>query len=95
MHTTQVLAEHICQLRPESLPEEAHTSAIRCVLDLITAAAAGHSVPSVDAVRMAARAQFGTGAAEVWFTADRMTLDVTVQRLPGDRAGYRAGIRIR
>lgn len=29
------------------------------------------------------------------FTADRMTLDVAVHRLPGDRAGYRAGIRIR
>jgi hypothetical protein len=29
------------------------------------------------------------------FTADRMTFDVAVERLPGDRAGYRAGIRIR
>jgi hypothetical protein len=29
------------------------------------------------------------------FTADRMTLDVAVERLPGNRAGYRAGIRIR
>jgi hypothetical protein len=29
------------------------------------------------------------------FTADRMTLDVAVHRLPGDRAGYRAGLRIR
>jgi hypothetical protein len=29
------------------------------------------------------------------FTADRMTLDVAIHRLPGDRAGYRAGIRIR
>lgn len=31
----------------------------------------------------------------VGFTADRMTFDVAVERLPGDRAGYRAGIRIR
>ena len=29
------------------------------------------------------------------FTADRMTLDIGVERLPGNRAGYRAGIRIR
>jgi hypothetical protein len=29
------------------------------------------------------------------FTADRVTLDVAVQRLPGNRAGYQAGIRIR
>lgn len=29
------------------------------------------------------------------FTADRLTLDVAVHRLPGDRAGLRAGIRIR
>jgi hypothetical protein len=29
------------------------------------------------------------------FTADRMTFDVTAERLPGDRVGYRAGIRIR
>lgn len=29
------------------------------------------------------------------FTADRMTFDVAVERLPGNRAGYRAGIRIR
>jgi hypothetical protein len=31
----------------------------------------------------------------VGFTADRMTFDVTAERLPGNRAGYRAGIRIR
>jgi hypothetical protein len=29
------------------------------------------------------------------FTADRMTFDVAAERLPGNRAGYRAGIRIR
>jgi hypothetical protein len=29
------------------------------------------------------------------FTADRMTLDIAAERLPGDRLGYRAGIRIR
>jgi hypothetical protein len=29
------------------------------------------------------------------FTADRMTLDIAAERLPGNRAGYRAGIRIR
>ena len=29
------------------------------------------------------------------FTADRMTFDVAAERLPGDRVGYRAGIRIR
>jgi hypothetical protein len=29
------------------------------------------------------------------FTADRMTLDVAVHRLPNDKAGLRAGIRIR
>ena len=29
------------------------------------------------------------------FTADRMTLDFAAERLPGNRAGYRAGIRIR
>ena len=31
----------------------------------------------------------------VGFTADRLTLDVAAERLPGNRAGYRAGIRIR
>ena len=31
----------------------------------------------------------------VGFTADRMTFDVAAERLPGNRAGYRAGIRIR
>ena len=29
------------------------------------------------------------------FTADRMTFDIAAERLPGDRFGYRAGIRIR
>ena len=29
------------------------------------------------------------------FSADRMTLDIAAERLPGNRAGYRAGIRIR
>ncbi len=29
------------------------------------------------------------------FTADRMTLDIAAERLRGNRAGYRAGIRIR
>jgi hypothetical protein len=29
------------------------------------------------------------------FTADRMTLDIAVHRLPNDKAGLRAGIRIR
>jgi hypothetical protein len=31
----------------------------------------------------------------VGFTADRTTLDIAAERLPGNRAGYRAGIRIR
>ena len=31
----------------------------------------------------------------VGFTADRMTLDIAVHRLPNDKAGIRAGIRIR
>jgi hypothetical protein len=29
------------------------------------------------------------------FTADRMTFDIAAERLPGNRPGYRAGIRIR
>jgi hypothetical protein len=33
--------------------------------------------------------------AGIGFTADRMTFDIAAERLPGNRAGYRAGIRIR
>src|SRR5690349_57128 len=71
MHTTQILAEHVCRQRHESLSEEAREAAIRCVLDLITCAAAGHSDASVNAVRTAARAQYGVGTASIWFTAER------------------------
>jgi hypothetical protein len=55
----------------------------------------GYSV----AVRGGAHQARQDGDAEIMggfgFTADRVTLDVAVQRLPGNRAGYQAGVRIR
>jgi 2-methylcitrate dehydratase PrpD len=73
MHATRLLAEYVDDLRPESLTDDVREAAIRCVLDLIGAAAAGYRSPSVEGVRKVVRAQYGAGPAEVWFTGERRT----------------------
>src|SRR6185295_17842395 len=71
MHTTRRLADYIHQLRSVDLPAECREAALRCVLDLLAAAAAGSREKVVRAARAVARSQFAPGTAEIWFTGER------------------------
>lgn len=73
MHTTRVLADLIDDMRGKPLPDEAREAASRCVLDLITAVAAGFTVPSVAGTRQVAEALYGVGPSPVWFAGKTLT----------------------
>ena len=68
MHATRVLAEYVHGLRADALPPHARDGALRCLLDLLTAAVAGYSTPAAHGMRRAACALYGQGRAPVWFS---------------------------
>ena len=68
MNTSRSLADYVHGLRAEALPADARKAALCCVLDLMTAAAAGFRDPGVKAVRRMVLGQYGSGPAEIWFT---------------------------
>ena len=71
MPATRRLAEYVRSLDGRALSEESREAALRCVLDLMAAAAAGAREKGVAATRAVARSEFGGGPAEIWFTSDR------------------------
>jgi 2-methylcitrate dehydratase PrpD len=71
IYSTRVLADYVCSLRAEKLSSGSRTAALRCVLDLISAVAAGLHVSSVAATRQVARVLYGNGgegASSIWFS---------------------------
>lgn len=66
----ELLAEWVSASK---VPEEARISAAKCVLDLMTAAIAGHETPNAVAVRRIASATWGNGPAAMWFSGERST----------------------
>lgn len=71
MSTSRLLAQYVCALRADELRSESRDAAVRCVLDLLTAAAAGFREPVARAVRRTVRSQYGSGSAAIWFTGER------------------------
>ena len=65
--TAWELASHLHALQASALPPSTREAAIRCVLDVLCAAAAGLDDPGVRAGREAAIALYGTGMADIWF----------------------------
>lgn len=68
MYLTQVLAEHIAAIASHPPPAEVRDVAMRCVLDLIGAAVAGHGSNGATAARQATPAMFGAGNAPIWLS---------------------------
>lgn len=66
--TSLELAHHVHGFRLAAMTEAARDAALRCVLDLLCAAAAGQRGPGVQAAQRASVALFGTGDSSVWFT---------------------------
>lgn len=71
MQAARRLAEYVRGLDGRTLPDESREAALRCVLDLLAAAAAGSREAGVVATRAVARSEFGSGPAEIWFTNER------------------------
>lgn len=68
---TRRLAEYVRGLDARALPAESREAALRCVLDLLAAAAPGSRETVVKATRSVARSEFAAGSAEIWFTRER------------------------
>lgn len=74
MTASRQLARYVRSLRPRELGDEAREGALRCVLDLLAAAAAGHTDRSVGAARRMAISEHGSGTASIWFTGQVASL---------------------
>lgn len=70
-HSTRILTDYVCSMRAENISPVSRNAALRCVLDLMSAAAAGLNVPSVVATRQVARALYGKGGGSaIWFSGE-------------------------
>ena len=69
-----LIAEELAAFAAARLvPDAVHPAALRAVLDLLTAAAAGQQTSGAVAARAAAQRSWGPGGASVWFTDLRLT----------------------
>ena len=71
MQSSRLLAEYVLDMGPSATSQESREAALRCVLDLLSAAAAGFHESGTRAVRAMVRNQYGAGPAEIWFTGER------------------------
>jgi 2-methylcitrate dehydratase PrpD len=71
MSTSERLARYVRALEPGELPEASREAALRCVLDLLACAAAGHTQSGVAAARAVACSQHAGEGAAIWFTGQR------------------------
>ncbi len=72
MYTTRALADYVRSFQPEELSPAARNAAVRCVLDLMTAAIAGLASGGARAARRTALALYAPGESTVWFTRRRL-----------------------
>ncbi len=73
MHATRILADYVFALRADNLPSDTRAAALRCILDLLTAAVAGYRIASTEGTRRVARELYGNGRAALWFSGQTMT----------------------
>lgn len=64
----RVLARYVCDLDPGEFSDQTREAVLRCVFDLLSAAAAGLTGPGVAAARQSAVLLYGGGSASIWFT---------------------------
>ncbi|WP_306915087.1 MmgE/PrpD family protein [Rhizobium mesoamericanum] len=74
MYLTRILAEHVCTIAARPPLSETRDMTIRCVLDLVGAAIAGHSSTSAVAARQSVAALFGAGEAPIWSAGRRSSV---------------------
>ncbi|RYE33458.1 MAG: 2-methylcitrate dehydratase [Hyphomicrobiales bacterium] len=72
--TIEALAAYVHAARAVPLTAEAREAALRCILDLVAAAAAGVDAPGPRAARRAASVLHGAGDYPIWFTGQRSSL---------------------
>ena len=72
MYTVRRLAEYVHSLTPDGLSGAARDAALRCLLDLMTAALAGYETPGARAARQAAFGLYARGESTVWFAGRRL-----------------------
>jgi 2-methylcitrate dehydratase PrpD len=72
MYTVHTLAQYVSSFAPEMLSPAARTAALRCLLDLMTAAVAGAGTPDGLAARHAACRLYAPGDSTVWFAGRRV-----------------------
>jgi len=70
-HITKLFGEFIADTH--SVPLTARNAACRCILDLLGCAIAGYGTPGASAARRAAKAHWGNGMSQVWFSDHRLT----------------------
>lgn len=73
MHVTQQIAAYIAEARTRALHAETREATLRCLLDLLTATAAGLPTSAAVAARRAAPLLFHNGKASVWFTGETLS----------------------
>ena len=66
--TALALAHHVHSIGASTLSAPTREAALRCVLDLTCAAAAGFDEPGVQAVRSSVLDLFGRGDSDIWFS---------------------------
>lgn len=71
MFLTEQLAEFAIARQP--LPHSLRQACIRTILDLLTAAIAGHATSGAAAARVGAKRSWGAGPSSCWFTDTRLT----------------------
>lgn len=72
-HVTQRLAAHVSAARSRALNAAAREAALRCLLDLLAATAAGLSTSAAAAARRAAPLLFRDGGASIWFAGETLS----------------------
>jgi len=70
-HITKLFGEFVADTH--NVPAAARNAACRCILDLLSCAIAGYGTPGASAARRAAKAHWGNGMSQVWFSGDRLT----------------------
>jgi len=68
MHAVGALADYVHAARDRRPSDEEREAAIRCILDLLGAVAAGVNAPGALATRRVAAVSFGAGGSPVWFS---------------------------
>jgi 2-methylcitrate dehydratase PrpD len=71
MTTVRRLAEFVVGFTSEELSDGAREAALRCLLDLFTAAVAGFGTPDGSAARTVACRLYAPGESTIWFTRQR------------------------